>query len=132
MHHKRNLLLSIGALLCGVGIFVGSLQPVYGANFQNSALKQFQSAAGNNGAGLDVSTPLEARVGSVIQIALSLIGVVFLILMIYGGFIWMIARGDETKATRAKDIIIMASIGMVVILLSYAATQFVVTNLLPQ
>ncbi|MBI5230523.1 MAG: hypothetical protein HY981_04475 [Candidatus Magasanikbacteria bacterium] len=71
----------------------------------------------------------EKQVGGIINIALTLVGVIFLILTVYGGYIWMIARGDETQAKKAKDIIIMATIGMAVVLAAYVLTNFIVTRL---
>ncbi len=71
----------------------------------------------------------EKSVGGIINIALSLVGVVFLILTVYGGYIWMIARGEESEAKRAKDIITMAVIGLAVVLAAYVITNFVVARL---
>jgi len=50
--------------------------------------------------------------------------------MIYGGFIWMIARGNEGEVTKAKDLIQAAIIGLVVVLAAYAITQFIGQQLL--
>ncbi len=94
-------------------------------NFK-SAEGQFKSVAGQGGAGLDTTTTPEARVGNIIQTALTFIGMVFLILSVYGGFIWMTARGEEAQAKKAKDIITMAAIGMIIIMLAYMATSFIV------
>lgn len=71
-------------------------------------------------------------IGLVIQIALSIIGVVFLILMIYGGASWMNARGDETKVTKAQGIIRNSIIGIIIVVSAYAITNFVGKNLINQ
>lgn len=65
-----------------------------------------------------------------IQILLSIIGVLFLILMIWGGFIWMNSRGVESEVTRAKDIIRNSIIGLIIIIAAYAITNFIGNNLL--
>ncbi len=79
-----------------------------------------------NRAGLDkYGDSVPNLVGSVIGTALSLIGVLFFILMVYGGFLWMTDHGKEEQVTKAKDTIIAAVIGMVVVLASYAITTFV-------
>jgi len=74
-------------------------------------------------------TPLAVTIGTVISTALGLVGVVFLVLMVYAGFIWMIARGDEAKVEKAKDTIINCIIGIVVIVGAYAITNYIVTQL---
>ncbi len=67
--------------------------------------------------------------GSIIGTALSMIGVLFFVLMVYGGFLWMIARGNEEQVRKAKDTIIEATIGLIVVLSSYAITNFVFSSL---
>ena len=73
--------------------------------------------------------PFEEVVGGYINGALALLGVVFLVLLVYGGYIWMIARGEEAEVTKAKGIIQMAVIGLVIVLAAYAITYYVVFSL---
>lgn len=68
-------------------------------------------------------------VGKIITTALSLLGVIFLVLMIYGGFLWMTARGDEGQVTKAKDLMQAAIIGLVVVISAYAISYFVISTL---
>lgn len=60
-----------------------------------------------------------------IKVGLSVIGVVFLGMMLYAGFLWMTAAGEKEKITRARDTIIYATIGLVVTISAYAITKFV-------
>lgn len=71
----------------------------------------------------DQSAPV--LLGSVIGTALSLIGVIFLALMIYGGFMWMTAAGKEDKAKKGLDTILAAVIGLIIVFSAYAVTNFV-------
>lgn len=71
-------------------------------------------------------TPLPQLIGNYIQIFLSLLGVVFLILMLVGGFRWMKARGEAAEVTKAKEIIMDAVIGLIIVAASYAITAFVI------
>ena len=64
-------------------------------------------------------------IGKVVGAGLAFIGVLFLILMIYGGFTWMLARGNEQEVTRAEDLIYSAVIGLVIVLAAYAITAYV-------
>ena len=69
----------------------------------------------------DVPTML----GTVIGAAMSLVGVVFFVLSIYAGFLWMTARGDETQAKKARDTLTMSVIGLIIVFGAYAITAFV-------
>lgn len=58
--------------------------------------------------------------GTVVFAMLSLLGVVFTALLVYGGYRWMLARGDEAKITEAKGIIRHAIIGLAITLAAYS------------
>ncbi len=64
-------------------------------------------------------------VGKIIQTFLSFLGVIFFGLMLYGGYCWMLARGNEQDVEKAKNIITNAIIGLVIVLAAYAITAFV-------
>ena len=68
-------------------------------------------------------------IGTVITAILSFAGVVFLVLMIYGGFIWMSDRGNEDKVEKAKKLITAAVVGLIIVMASYAISYFVISAL---
>ncbi len=76
-----------------------------------------------------LSSNLQTSLGTVIKTALSLIGTVFLGLMIYAGILWMTAQGKEEKVTKAKDMITAAIIGLAITMSAYAITYFVTAKL---
>lgn len=63
-----------------------------------------------------------STIATIIQVALSFVGVIFMILMIYGGYLWMTARGSEEQVTKAKNLITAAVIGLIIVLAAYAIT----------
>jgi len=85
------------------------------------------------GAGYEISDAkegtLEAKIGSVIQSILSFLGVIFMALMIYGGFLWMTARGNEQQVDKAKNLIAAAIIGLVIVISAYAISFLVIKSL---
>lgn len=87
-----------------------------------------------NKAGLTVggyqANTVEGIIGIVISAALGLLGVIFLVLIVYGGYIWMIARGDEAAVEKAKDTISRSIIGLIIVLAAYAITYFVIDKLI--
>jgi cbb3-type cytochrome oxidase subunit 3 len=68
-------------------------------------------------------------IGSVIGAILSFIGVLFFILMIYGGITWMTAAGNQQQIDKAKNLIISAVIGLIIVMAAYALTSFIGTAL---
>jgi len=89
--------------------------------------------ASGSQAGFDVKTPnqLPIIIGTVIKAALGIVGVVFLVLMVYAGYIWMIARGDESKTEKAKNTIVNCIIGVIIVVGAYAITSYLVTAFNP-
>ena len=69
------------------------------------------------------------KAGDIIRVILSFLGVIFLLLLIYGGFMWMTAQGNEAQVDKAKKIIINSTIGLTIVLLAYAITWFIIFNL---
>ena len=74
-------------------------------------------------------TDIKPIIATIIQTALSFLGVIFLMLMIYGGYLWMTARGNEEQTTKAKNTITAAIIGIVIVLSAYAISYLVVKKL---
>lgn len=58
-------------------------------------------------------------IASLVALVISLIGVIFFILILYSGFQWMTASGNEEKVTSAKKRIVSASIGLIITLCAY-------------
>jgi len=101
--------------------------PAFAADAGADALKGLGATAGEAGlkTGL-ASKSVPEIIGSVIGVVLGLLGVVFMILLLYGGYSWMTAYGNEQKLTKAKDTIINATIGLIIILAAYAISRFVI------
>jgi hypothetical protein len=84
----------------------------------------------NNVSGTSLGTnELRATVAKIINVALSFVGVIVLVIILYGGFLWMTAGGNEEKVGEAKKWIYGGIIGLVIILCSYAIAQFVINSL---
>lgn len=73
---------------------------------------------------------LTATIASIINVAMGLLGMVVVVLILAGGFLWMTAGGSEEKVTKAKGLIFGGVIGLAIILSAYAIAQFVVGSLL--
>ncbi len=78
---------------------------------------------------LGEGTTVEVLIGRVIQAILGVVGSLALLMFIYGGLTWMTASGNKEKVEKGKDIIIWATLGLVVIFTSYVLVKFVITAL---
>ena len=76
----------------------------------------------------DVNDTKDIRlfVADLINIFLGFLGIIFLTLIIYGGFLWMNAGGNDAQVAKAKSILITGVIGLIVILASYSISAFVI------
>lgn len=68
-------------------------------------------------------------VGNLINAALSMIGIVFFLIIVYAGFNWMIARGNAEAVDKSKSMIEGAVIGLIIVVSAYAITTFVFDSL---
>lgn len=68
-------------------------------------------------------------VGKVVGAGLSMIGIIFFVLILYGGGRWMTAMGRSEEVEKAKSIMESAVIGLVIVLSAYAITSFVIGSL---
>jgi hypothetical protein len=92
------------------------------APYQNYGLEE--TAGGSVGQALIKDTPTQVA-GTVIGAVLSLLGVIFFLLIFYGGLRWMLAQGNEQEIEKAKGVLTAACIGLVVVLAAYAITTFI-------
>ena len=95
---------------------------------EKSMLGKFSESAGFKTD--DTGTQLGKTVALVIKGFLSLLGIIFIILIILSGFNWMTSEGDEQKISKAKDTIRTAIIGLFIVIAAYSITYFVF-NALP-
>ena len=80
-------------------------------------------------AGFSEPRSMPEIIGALIGTFLSLLGIIFLVLILYGGFIWMISGGNEFKVAKAKKILTNAVIGLIIVLSAYSITYFVFNSL---
>jgi len=94
-----------------------------------SPLERLNKAAAVSGPYKDEATniSLASILGIVINTALSILGVIFIFIVIIAGYKWMTAQGNEDQVTKAKDSVTRATIGLIVVISSYAIWTFIKT-----
>ena len=68
-------------------------------------------------------------VARLINISLSILGTIAVVLVLFAGFKWMTAGGDEGKVSEAKKILTASVIGLAVILSAYSISRFAIQSL---
>ena len=104
--------------------FIFSFSPVLAQTSAN------QPATTSSGV-VSLSNPLGTNsiptlIGRVIDSVLGIVGSLALIMFVYGGLIWMTAAGNDQSVSKGKNILMWATIGLVVIFSSYALVKFVI------
>lgn len=66
-------------------------------------------------------------VGIIVESFLAALGIVFLVLIFWAGWLWMSAAGEEDKVRKAQSIIKTSVIGLFVVSMAYAITRLVST-----
>lgn len=74
--------------------------------------------------GLGTTDPVVVA-AQIANVFLRVLGALTIILMMYGGWKWIWARGNEEEITKAKEIIRGSIIGLLVVLSSFGIMQFV-------
>lgn len=114
-----------------IALLTAAILPTLAAE---SLEKEIQGGLTNLGAGAGYKSYSETGglpqlIGKIINIFLSILGVLFVVLMVYGGYLWMTSFGNSQKVDKAKELIIDAVIGLIIIMLAYAIANFVVGQL---
>ena len=124
----KSFLLIMFLLLLAIPALSGPLDDTGSIVGEESMLGKFIQNAGFTTD--DTGTQLGKTVALVIKGFLSLLGIIFIILIILSGFNWMTSEGDEQKISKAKDTIRTAIIGLFIVIAAYSITYFVF-NALP-
>jgi len=123
---RKVFLIFLASILTG-SLFLSSVFSVSAAA-DSKFITGLKTTAGETGAGYDTGIKPMEFIAKLVGKALTtvFIGVTFLIIMIYAGFKWMTARGNEQEVESAKNIIIYAVIGLVVVLAGYAIVKLII------
>lgn len=112
------------------------VQPAFGQNAPAPVLAQpgndpFSLGAFGNASPIlrGNNKTLPETIGSIINVALSLLGVVAVVIILIGGFKWMTAGGNDEKVGEARKLIFSGIIGLAIILSAFSIAKFVLNSL---
>lgn len=85
--------------------------------------------ANNTGTQIETQTGLgntnvSNATATVVNMIIGLLGIIALILIFYGAFTWMTAGGNEDNISKAKNIIVAAAVGLLIVFLSAAIARY--------
>ena len=69
-------------------------------------------------------------VANIINIILGFLGIIALVIILYAGFTWMTAAGNEDQVGKAKKMMSAGIIGLIIILSAFGIAKFVVGALI--
>lgn len=111
----RRVIRSIAIAICVAGLA--------------SARNALALSVDNTGSSIGLATAdLLSTVTNVINWVLGLLGLVAVSYIIYAGYQWLTAGGNEERVTKAKKILTNAVIGLVVILFAWAIVNFIING----
>ncbi|NBS41460.1 hypothetical protein EBS80_02265 [bacterium] len=123
----KNLSSKIGAGLSALSTlalpFVVHAQAYEGLAGANASLTDVASDGGLS------QTELPTLIGQLINVLLGVLGIVFVILVVYAGFLYLTSQGEEGNVKKAKKLLTQAVIGLIIIIAAYAISSYVISAL---
>jgi len=127
----KQLLKKFGGLLAVGAILIGGI-----------TAPQVALAANDGGASTYIKTggdavPTNAKtsssgfmntVGKAIEIVFGLLGLLAVIMIIYGGFLFMTSAGNPEKVKKGKSTILYGLVGLIIALLAFVIVNFVLDS----
>ncbi len=132
MQQRNKKIIAFALSLAFVGLGILSSTHAFAATTPPTDFGLGKTAEYAGIPGATSTTPIgpAALIGTIIGYVLAFVGVIFFGIMVYGGFLWMTARGAGDQVKKAKDMIEQAAIGIVIVFISYVVTNFVLKTLL--
>lgn len=111
----------VEGLECGAGGICSRPQqaPAGGAGNQSPAVQQLTNPLGE---GADIPE----IIARVIKAVLGMVGSIGLLMFVYGGFLWLTAGGNEDRVKKGREVLVWATLGLLVIFSAYAILNFVI------
>jgi len=75
------------------------------------------------------TTDLRITIMKIVRIFLGFVGIIAILIIMYGGYVWMTSAGNEEKISQAKKILTNAIIGLLIIFFAFAIVSFIINAL---
>jgi len=118
----KKILLTVFIAILMFPVFHASAQSFSDVSNMRKQTEAFQKTSGFES---QTQEGLANIVAQVIKIFLSVLGIIFVVLIVLAGNKWMNAGGNEEKGNEAKDGIRRAIIGLIITVGAYSITYFI-------
>lgn len=118
--------MSLGVCMAIFLSFTSLTQPAL-ASVKDQVQGGVNDAAGGSSNAAPAKT-LNDTISEVINLLSAIVGVVAVIMIILGGFRYITSGGDSNKVTAAKNTLIYAVIGLIVVALAQTIVHFALTS----
>ena len=78
--------------------------------------------------GID-EVPADDSIAGVLDVVYLWAGMIAVLVIVIAGFIFVLSRGDAQQVTRARNAIIAAAAGLVIVLAAFVITHYVIGNI---
>ncbi len=124
MNIQKTRALLVVAAFFGLALLWGSQVYAQGCSNPNDIL----GVDCGEGTGLTKEDPRILAI-RIINFVLTFLGLIAVCIVLYAGFTWMTAGGNDEKVGSAKKMLISAVIGLIIIFTSYAITSYIIRAL---
>ena len=130
---KSFFLIAVASLTLGAPMLVPALGGVASATIKDSLCTGVNNATGTTGsgcgtAGTSGTTDLSGIASKVVNIFSIIVGIVAVLMIIYGGFKYITSGGDSGNVSGAKNTLIYAIIGLIIVALAQIIVHFVINT----
>ena len=124
------LIVSVFVLVPVVGVLADPVgPPTPSSSSVNSPLKTLEGAGMTLQGQATPKKDLSEIVGGIVKVILAILGIIMLVITVYGGLLWGTAQGNDEQVGKAKKMITQGVIGVLITMGAYAITYFVVDSL---
>ncbi len=126
MTKTKKIALVIVAAMALAGLMLALTPAPVSADVAATLSEGLGKAAGDN---YDTGGTLPGFAGNIISALLAATGMIFLVITVYAGVMYMTAAGDEAKVKKGKAMLVQSMIGLIIIIGAYAFTKFVIDEI---
>lgn len=120
---------AVVGLFAVMAVSVAVASPVLATDATTNGTDNFGLDTFGSTTSLGHNQNLPQIIAQIINYALGFLGIIAVIIVLYGGFKWMTAAGNEDKVGEAKKLFGAGIIGLIIIMLAYAISAYVFTQL---